>query len=52
MPDTAATLLRHIGQPVPSDFGSFDWSLAGSGVKVAEKCILFPQIDPPPAPAA
>ncbi|MGA0134330.1 MAG: methionine--tRNA ligase, partial [Opitutales bacterium] len=52
MPGTARTMLEHIGQPVPADYSAFDWSAAGSGVKVAEKCILFPQVDTPPAPPA
>ncbi len=52
MPGSAATLLSHIGQTQPADFSAFDWSNQDSGVKVAEKCILFPQIEPPPAPAA
>ncbi|MFM9001535.1 MAG: class I tRNA ligase family protein [Opitutia bacterium] len=51
MPGSAATMLEHIGQPVPDGFTAFDWSAAGSGVKVAEKCILFPQIEPPAPPA-
>jgi len=52
MPTTARTLLENIGQSVPADFDRFDWSAAGSGVRVAEKCILFPQVEAPPAPAA
>lgn len=52
MPTTARALLENIGQSVPADFDRFDWSAAGSGVRVAEKCILFPQVEAPPAPAA
>jgi dTDP-4-amino-4,6-dideoxygalactose transaminase len=30
--------------------GQLAWSQAGTGSQVAEKCILFPPIDPPAAP--
>ena len=54
MPATSAKLLTNIGRPVPTSFaGELAWSSVCTGSTVAEKCILFPPIDPPaPAPAA
>jgi len=52
MPATAAKLLANIGRPVPTDYaGQLAWSTVGTGSAVAEKCILFPPIEPPPAPS-
>lgn len=54
MPTTCAKLLTNIGRPLPAGFaGELTWSAACTGSAVAEKCILFPPIDPPaPAPVA
>ncbi|MEO0040436.1 MAG: hypothetical protein RIS38_1384 [Verrucomicrobiota bacterium] len=54
MPATSAKLLTNIGRPVPTSFaGELAWSSVCTGSTVAEKCILFPPIDPPaPAPVA
>jgi methionyl-tRNA synthetase len=52
MPATAAKLLANIGRPVPTAYaGQLAWSTVGTGSAVAEKCILFPPIEPPPAPS-
>jgi methionyl-tRNA synthetase len=52
MPETCGKLLTHIGRPVPDRFADqLAWSWAGTGSQVAEKCILFPPIEPPTAPA-
>ncbi len=48
MPATCGRLLTHIGRPVPAGFeGQLVWSAACTGSKVAENCILFPQIGVP-----
>ncbi len=49
MPATCAKLLINIGRPVATLFeGQLTWSDVCTGSKVAEKCILFPPIEPPP----
>ena len=49
MPQTCRKLLGSIGRPVPVAFeGQLAWSWVGTGAKVADSCILFPQILPPP----
>ena len=48
---SSAKLLENIGRPVPTAYaGELAWSLVGTGAQVAEKCILFPPIEPPTAP--
>ena len=52
VPVTAAKLLTTIGRPVPTSYeGQLAWSTVGTGSQVEEKCILFPPIEPPPAPS-
>lgn len=51
MPVTCAKLLQNIGLPVATDFQhAHAWTEHCTGAKVAEKCILFPPLDEPPAP--
>ncbi len=53
MPGTCAMLLTNLGRPVPVAFtGQLTWSAACAGSQVAEKCILFPPIEPSTASPA
>jgi len=48
MPAACAKLLTNIGRPVATGFADeLAWSAVCAGSKVAEKCILFPQIERP-----
>jgi len=52
MPTTCAQLLVNIGLPPAVSFDSVrSWSTLPTGAKVAEKCILFPPLEEPEAPA-
>ncbi len=52
MPTTCAQLLVNIGLPPAVSFDSVrSWSTLPTGAKVAEKCILFPPVEEPEAPA-
>jgi hypothetical protein len=52
MPKTCEQLLVNIGLPAATRFDSVrSWSTVCTGAKVAEKCILFPPLEEPEAPA-
>ena len=52
MPQTCQQLLVNIGLPPATSFASVRaWSTVCTGAKVAEKCILFPPMEDPAAPA-
>ena len=53
MPAISARLLADLGLPPAAAYeGALGWSGAGVGLRLADKDILFPPLDPPNSPAA
>lgn len=51
MPAISARLLADLGLPAATAYeGALGWSAAGAGLRLADKDILFPPLDPPNSP--